>query len=1608
MTQQNCRPCQGIQTLTPVSFRNYAGQKAINYRVGTYSDFFESMLASLSRGRKNESSDEKSILRHLTAREKDDPSIAMLDAWAVLADVLTFYNERYISEGFLRTATQSASLHEIANLVGYTPRPGLSSSVYLAFEVDERSDEVLIPAGTAAKSTPIPGSGETPETFETSVDFVGRPGFNKIRPRLSKPHDLRPTSLVDLKQLYLKGTGLRIQPNDFIAIGAKGLDVPKLKKVISAEERKDTVRGPITVLSLELDLLAPSHLLDDVESAVNSFFEDNATNTLIEANDRNISFNVYKNAIDLARLESRSLGLTHADKEITAKLLIEMILSASNTFRAILNLIHSNLIASNTNLIDRSKLKMTSLFDTFKQRHKDIGELLNRRIALLPATMTISDTNEILAMEQFAYRVESPPLAEPMIYHALRKDRPTINAGEKLFPNVVFRDSSNTLPATPNFKVVYDVSGGASAPIDTTTGTLLAIEQSVINQTLAGDGYAYFHITHNDGSADTFIAAGVQHFNDGSTTPEVTINSTEKIGFVRASASIPIDGGFALTLNGADGGFSYEISVLEGEGTLTNQMGSGLTSNGVQNAIVGAKYSPPSTIPPNEKRATFLIAIRKNANAVAFALRTLVFDDQPIFTRSLLADVLSNPVSTLAITKSNWETQRDIAIGVDTAADVFLAVTQSASINSALKDDKYSLIASPNTMSITEETTLLLNGIKGIGNDRKSDATNLPALQLSGVKASADELANCPIANLSDLSDLKDKFNSLIAKIGSASTQASEVHRKYFVMANAILLALNNRRKMVVDRLFSISTSIQSVLTGAPQGSPESKINGVLTDLFDKDGTTASSFYWRLKQADVPIEQTTSSATVESIRVSLYQLVDDVRSIIDNSIQPSQSSLSALAASSVASLVRDWTDILRLIGISDGTSATTPTTTTTSISDLLGQVRSVIDFNSLTSSSLTDFLEGNSALWPQVLAALDPDQRQKLVAIVRDFAVIGTPQEGNVSVWVFRSQANLFGWNSPGRVYSETVSETTTSKRGTQPLDYTDESLEDGEVLADGKLSKTVSGSPIGLMLLDKPDPSGFWSADVSFAPHTAFGISNESTRIVDSKTPLPGTSTTWFGLTKSFDVIRSSKVLCDAEELQLSEVLLADDEFDFLIPVNRTAKTFELDEFQPELAVGKKVSLSGVEFTQQFFSPKSPERNAPNVAMRSEIVTIVDVQHPYPNPLIHGGAIRTKVVIQEKLAHTYWRNTLEICANVVEATHGETVVETLGSGDARKPFQKFRLSRAPLTRLPAPNAEGKQEALKVSVSSTTWDEVEHLVNASPRDEVYELKGNRRDSATTIQFGNGLHGTRLPTGIENVKAIYRTGLGVSGNVQPGQINQLPSPPFGVKTVANPLRGDGGADADTIEQTRMRVPGLTSTMGRLVSKKDYENFALLFAGIDKVAIEEQSGILVIYVAGNTPTPLADSGQLLINLRNAIEQQSEPGISIQVAAHQGLLLHILAKVSVDSRHDWDPIKLEIEIALLNRFGYANAKLGQDILASEVVQTIQQVKKVNFVVIEKLLGLVSSEEQRRSNTTRQSSSSERPQPGQVNNRVEVFVDEVCYIDALVSSTVQLERIG
>ena len=214
MTASNtCGCCAGISVQTPQGESNLPGLSAIAYRTGTWASFFESMLARLS-------SSDYPALAYLKTRDDDDFTIALLDASAVMLDILTFYQERLANESYLRTATQLYSMVQLSQLIGYQPSPGVAASTYLAFTItaatglpaNPATTALTIPAGTQVQS--VPPQGQSPQAFETSSDILAKADWNALPVQTGYPWvpDTKHTSL------YLSGTSTQLNPGDAILI----------------------------------------------------------------------------------------------------------------------------------------------------------------------------------------------------------------------------------------------------------------------------------------------------------------------------------------------------------------------------------------------------------------------------------------------------------------------------------------------------------------------------------------------------------------------------------------------------------------------------------------------------------------------------------------------------------------------------------------------------------------------------------------------------------------------------------------------------------------------------------------------------------------------------------------------------------------------------------------------------------------------------------------------------------------------------------------------------------------------------------------------------------------------------------------------------------------------------------------------------------------------------------------------------------------------------------------------------------------------------------------------------------------------------------------------
>ena len=360
-----------------------------------------------------------------------------------------------------------------------------------------------------------------------------------------------------------------------------------------------------------------------------------------------------------------------------------------------------------------------------------------------------------------------------------------------------------------------------------------------------------------------------------------------------------------------------------------------------------------------------------------------------------------------------------------------------------------------------------------------------------------------------------------------------------------------------------------------------------------------------------------------------------------------------------------------------------------------------------------------------------------------------------------------------------------------------------------------------------------------------------------------------------------------------------------------------------------------------------------------TELVVIAAVEQQL-DPHLPGDHVHTKLTLTTDLAFRYRRDTVRVQGNVVPATHGESRDEPIGSGDADRANQTFTLWQSPLTWLPADNPLGATPTLEVRVDGLLWHEVDSLAGRGPRERVY-VSGTAGDGRTTVTFGDGVHGARLSTGHENVRARYRFGTGKAANVRADRITQAVSRPLGVSAVTNPQPATGGADADGPGLTRRTIPLAVSALDRLVSVEDYEDFARSRAGIGRAAAREifdgRRRVLHVTVAGVDDIAIADDSEVLRALRSSLAEYGDSRLPVRVDVRELVLLLLAAKVKVAPDHTWSIVEPRLRGALLTQFGSGRRELGRPARLSEVLATAHSEPGVADVDVDVFTGVPAS---------------------------------------------------
>jgi hypothetical protein len=479
---------------------------------------------------------------------------------------------------------------------------------------------------------------------------------------------------------------------------------------------------------------------------------------------------------------------------------------------------------------------------------------------------------------------------------------------------------------------------------------------------------------------------------------------------------------------------------------------------------------------------------------------------------------------------------------------------------------------------------------------------------------------------------------------------------------------------------------------------------------------------------------------------------------------------------------------------------------------------------------------------------------------------------------------------------------------------------EEKVLFLDAIYPKILDGSWVALM---KPGYVEIYKITrTSVVWHNNFTLSGRVTRIfLDASEHLD-----WFNL-------RNTVVFIQSQELELFKKEVA-----LTLPVEGDKIT--LDKFVLGLTPNKALILSGKRMRARV-SEKDEIILEPSLQgdeIISEVVFIEDVLEDKNN---------TVIKLTHPLNNVYDNETVVIHGNVVRSTHGETIKdEVIGSGDGSLVHQNFMLKRSPLTYISSPTSSGSKSTLSVRVNGLLWQEVSSLYDLEARDQKYTVRIDNYGRAI-LTFGDGVKGSRLPSGRENIVATYRCGIGPVGEVGANSLVLLQTRPLGIRSATNPLPATGASSPEKLQEARTNAPLKMLTLNRIVSLQDYENFARSFAGIGKAKVavlwNGETRLVHITIAASSGDKIEINSDLYINLIKAISSAHDPTQKIFIQSYQSIFFNLTAKILIDTKFIPKTVLRNVRIALLDNFGFEKRSFGQPVTAAEVVTVIQKISGV-----------------------------------------------------------------
>ncbi|MBO3457582.1 putative baseplate assembly protein [Aetokthonos hydrillicola Thurmond2011] len=1589
----------------PLSLNNRPGLPAINYRIGDWASFRRRMLANLPKAQGNPEDAKDRPLAKLNTRADDDPAIAILDAWAVVADVLTFYQERIANEGFLKTATEELSVVELVRSIGYELDPGVAASTWLAFTVEDTPSSPGV--ATVVKGTPVdslPGEGELPQTFETSAEMIARVEWNALKPRLTRQQDIS----VNTEIIYLQGINTQLQAGDrlllideerphecwylltlatVIVIPEAGytavtwnqgllstIDKPLRKPLVFAFRQKAALFG------------ANAPKWGDMPNEIKRAFAGTIKGGVFCTANNGASWTPSNDG--LANLDIRCLAFNQKSGSIFAGTAGNGIFrsqdNGQNWQPVNINLTNLNIqqLYINTDGYIFAGTPNGGVFSS-----KDDGENWSN---LSVGTIGIKSTGT--------------------------NSWESSNTG---LPNTVVR----SLATYNNYIFIGTDKGVYRSQDQGKNWDLNKLENQVVRSLLVytklapAKGTISSKDTTVTGNSDTDFQ---QQFAVGNFI--TAANQTKKITSIKSKNELTVDKAFSPDLSAGTAFFMDRNFIFAG------------TDNGVYRSDdLGETWNPKNlTTKSVYSIITYTIPRRVGIGTISSNEITVNFD-VPFSTANLHpGDIITVGNEARTVVKINSDTQFVIDaqfssnFAPNTAFSlggtyIFVATNGGVYRSPNLGDNWDQVFTTkPIVRSLTtyehDGLRYIFAGTKGgvfvstdHGNSWQDVTTNPQNVDVTslavGVKTGTGSVSGT--AN-----------NVFAGNVFAGFVEDADGEWKNF----QIQPAANNAKQLLdLDTLYPriLAQSWMVLLKeDGTQAQPlivESVATVSRRDYGLESKVTQVSVNTKVNPSDFPLRRTTVLAVSEQLNLAEEQLTVKIQQqqIFNDPISNNKIYLKEFVPGLRPDKVllfsgkRIRVQINNVGGVfsftKDGkwlrkNQSLTNTVVQILVSDVEGNLFAGTEsgalkfavngekwepFDDLKNKNIPDLIITNGTMfaatastgifrsqnhgetWEETNTGL---ANQNIIALTADDDNIFAATSGSI----FISQNNGSNWNAiatflinveitsllytggflfagtnqgvyrssdEGSSWQQVLQQTNISALGTN---------HSGDILA-GTANSGVFRTKKNGDTWDEWLPINTNLNDV----HIRCLAIKQGTDDAYVGTDMSGVfryiddSTGWQQLNNGLKSIDVRAIAIHDDNIYAGGVgILA--AFDGMSSAElKIGDSLQL--FSPsQSATWKLIDKNGFVGSLEILEPEDMTLLPANKedATVSEIAVINTPPDNQKLPIL---------ILQQSLQNSYDPATTTIYANVVAANHGETIEEVLGSGDGTLANQTFILQKPPLTYISATTPSGNQSTLQVFVDGVLWLEAASLYELTPTEQKYITRIDD-DGTTAVIFGDGKKGARLPSGVENVLAIYRSGIGLGGNLPQDRLSLLKKRPLALKEVTNPLPATGGASREPMEEARTSAPLTVRTLDRIVSLQDFEDFTRAFGGIGKAQARllqnRATRIIHITVAAMGGDEVRTDSSLYQNLVKAIDAARDPmGVVVEVDSYQALLFNVAAKIVIDSKRQPITVLENVRTALLARFAFAKRDFGQSVTASEVIATMQNIPGVIAVAVDAL---------------------------------------------------------